>query len=67
MSAAAHGWLGVAHLLRPDEAAESLAVSTWTLNRLRREGQLAAIRVGGSWRYDPADLSAYITNHRSEA
>lgn len=61
------GWLGVAHLLRPADAAEYLAVSISTLNRLRRGGQLAAVRVGGSWRYDPTDVAAYITNNRSEA
>lgn len=60
-------WIGVEHLLTPDEAAAALAISRWSLNRLRRDGQLPAVRVGNAWRYDPADITAYITNNRSES
>lgn len=60
------GWVGVDHLLTPADAAARLAVSMWTLARLRRDGDLRAVRVGGAWRYDPADLSAYINQNRSE-
>ncbi|MFT4288133.1 helix-turn-helix domain-containing protein [Nocardioides sp.] len=63
----AAGWVGIGHLLKPDEAADRLGVSVWTLARLRRDGLLAAIRVANAWRYDPADLDTYISNHRSEA
>lgn len=62
----AAGWVGVDHLLTPADAATRLAVSAWTLARLRRDGELVAIRVGASWRYDPADLSAFITKNRSD-
>lgn len=60
-------WVGVDHLLTPDEAAAALAISRWSLNRLRRDGDLPGVRVGGGWRYDPADIAAFITNNRSEA
>ncbi|MCY4726736.1 helix-turn-helix domain-containing protein [Nocardioides sp. STR2] len=60
------GFVGVDHLLTPTATAERLAVSTWTVARLRRDGHLAAVRVGGSWRFDPADVAAYITKNRSE-
>ena len=59
------GWL--AHLLLPREAADHLRVSTWTLSRLRRDGHLVAVRVGNAWRYDPADLDAYIQQHKTGA
>ena len=59
------GWVGIAHLLTPRQAADRLGVSTWTVARLRRDGNLPAVRVGGSWRYHPADLAEYITSNRS--
>ncbi|NHA01893.1 helix-turn-helix domain-containing protein [Nocardioides sp. W3-2-3] len=52
------GWVGIDHLLTPDEAAEFLRVSRWTLNSLRRSGDICGVRIGGSWRYDPDDLAA---------
>jgi excisionase family DNA binding protein len=60
----ATGWVGVDHLLTPTQAAQALAVSTWTLARLRRDGLLAGVAVGGAWRYDPADIQAFINTNR---
>lgn len=59
------GWVGVGHLLTPRQAAEALAVSVWKVGDLRRTGRLAAVDVGGAWRYHPDDLNAFITTHRS--
>lgn len=57
-----NGW--PTHLLTRTQAAEVLAVSPWSLDRLRREKGLPAIDVGGTWRYDPADLQNFINNNR---
>ncbi|GAA4680100.1 helix-turn-helix domain-containing protein [Nocardioides nanhaiensis] len=65
MSATASGWVGVDNLLTPAAAARRLAVSTWTLNALRRSGAIPAVRVGRAYRYDPAALAAYV--NRSDA
>lgn len=51
-------------LLADHKAAEMLGVSVWSLNRLRRECGLAAVNVGGSYRYDPDDLTAFIDENR---
>ena len=47
-------------LLRPAEAAERLAVSLTTLRRLVRSGEVPALRVGGSLRFDPQELADYL-------
>ncbi len=60
----ATGWVGVEHLLTPQAAAAALGVSVWSLGRLRRAGLLAAINVGGAWRYDPADIKTFINANR---
>jgi excisionase family DNA binding protein len=59
------GWL--TPLLPPAQAANYLGVSLWTLARLRRGGHLTAVRVGNAWRYDPTDLTAYVTRHKTGA
>lgn len=47
-------------LLKPDEAADRLAISTRTLYRLVAAGVLTPIRLGRSVRFDPADLDALV-------
>lgn len=43
-------------LLRPAEAAQMLAVSPKTLQRLRARGKLPAHRIAGQVRYNRADI-----------
>ena len=47
-------------LLRVREVAEALSVSNMTVYRLIRDGQLAAFRVGHSWRVPEANLHRYL-------
>jgi len=42
--------------ITPTQAAERLQVSTRTLLRLIKRGEIPALRVGRSWRIDPAAL-----------
>lgn len=48
------------HLLTADEVAEMLRVSTMTVYRLIRRGELPAVRVGRSYRVRGPDLDAYL-------
>ena len=43
-------------LLSIDEVADRLSVSPATVRRCIRGGKLIAQKVGGQWRFDPADL-----------
>lgn len=52
-------------LLNPKETARSLGISTRTLNRLIQRGDIAVVRVGGSLRFKPDDLVAFINQNRS--
>ncbi len=47
-------------LLRPREAAAWLKISERSLWSLTHQGQLKAVRIGRSVRYDIADLVAFI-------
>jgi excisionase family DNA binding protein len=52
-------------LLTGYEVAELLGISWRLFKRLRAEGALPAIRVGErSYRYDPADVEAFIASRR---
>ena len=51
-------------LLKPKEAAESLAISERTLWALTASGDVASVRIGRSVRYDPADLAAFIQRQK---
>lgn len=48
------------HLLTADEVAEMLRVSTMTVYRLIRRGELPAVRVGRSYRVRQQDLDGYL-------
>ncbi|HEX8912801.1 MAG TPA: helix-turn-helix domain-containing protein [Humisphaera sp.] len=47
-------------LLPPPDAARALGVSERTLFSLTKRGDLPAVRIGRSVRYDPADLRVFV-------
>ena len=47
-------------LLTPQEVADAMRVSTMTVYRLVKSGQIPAIRVGKHLRIRVADLNAYL-------
>lgn len=58
-------------LLTAEEVARTLRVSTMTVYRLIRRGELPAFRVGRSYRVAPSALEAYldrqvVPQHRAE-
>lgn len=52
-------------LLPPREAARALAISERTLWTFTQAGEIPAIRIGRSVRYDPADLKAWIAKAKA--
>ena len=52
-------------LLSVRDVAETLCTSSKTVYRLIGNGKLRAIRIGGVWRIDPADLEDFIHDRRS--
>ena len=50
-----------------DEVAAMLGVSSVTVRTLARNGQLPAYRIGKLWRFDPAEIRAYMSNQRKGA
>ena len=51
-------------LLNVKDVAEYLNVSVSMVRKLRRQGKLPAIMVGGSVRFAPADVEAYIEQRK---
>ena len=51
-------------LLRPTEAAEALALSPRLLWSLTAKGDIPAVRIGRTLRYDPRDLIAWIDRQK---
>lgn len=51
-------------LLTPKEAAALLSISERTLWTLTNNGEIPAVRIGRSVRYDPADLAAWIEQQK---
>ena len=49
-------------LLTLSEAASLLQVSTRTLQRMIRKGELPAFKVGGQWRLREAQLKQWVEN-----
>jgi excisionase family DNA binding protein len=47
-------------LLTPAEAAKALAISARTLWARTKAGEIPAVRIGRSVRYDPRDLAAWV-------
>ena len=52
-------------LLTLSEAADLLQVSTRTLQRMIRNGQLPAFKVGGQWRVRETQLRQWVENRQS--
>lgn len=55
-------------VLCPDDVAQLLGCSSWTVRRLIRSGQLPAIRLGRRYLIRVSDLHAFLeqaTNHNS--
>jgi helix-turn-helix protein len=47
-------------LLKPAEAAKTLAICERSLRTLKSSGQIPFVPIGGAIRYDVADLRAFI-------
>lgn len=53
------------HLLRARDVAELLAISTWHLDQLRRDGLIRSVQVGSrSHRYHPDDVQDFVRRRR---
>src|SRR4029450_2175287 len=53
--------------LTPREVADQLRVSTMTVYRLIKSGELRAVRVGKSYRLRDEDIDAYLSKQYPEA
>lgn len=53
-------------LLNCREVAEWLGIHFRGVYELRKSGQLPAIPIGGSWRFDPDDVQEYIDNQKEK-
>lgn len=51
-------------LMKLDDAANFLRVSTRTVTRLIQAGELAAHKIGRQWRISRVDLQAYLNRTR---
>lgn len=51
-------------LMRPQDAAERLAISTRTLWKLTNMRAIPAVKIGRVWRYVEADLAEWIERHK---
>lgn len=47
-------------LLKVSEVAHMMRVSTMTVYRLIYEGELGALRIGGSWRIRVSEVESYL-------
>ena len=54
-------------LLTPREVAEVMRVSTMTVYRLIKSGELRAVRVGKSYRLREDDIDAYLSKQYTQA
>jgi len=54
-------------LLTPTEVAEQLRVSTMTVYRLIKSGELPAAKISSSFRLREADVDAYLESRFSDA
>lgn len=62
------GWVGLEQLMTAEDVAEVLAVpSCRTVDRLRKEGQLRAVKVGRGYRFDRRDVQAFIESLRGNS
>lgn len=54
-------------LLNCHEVADWLGIYYRTVYQLRKAGELPAIPIGGSWRFDPADVQKYIDTQKEKS
>ena len=52
-------------LVTPQDAAKALAICERHLFRLTKDGELNCVRIGRAVRYEPAELSAWISRRRN--
>ncbi len=50
--------------LTPEDVAEKLRVSIFTVRRWIHQGELPAYRIGRGWRIATADLTSWLETHR---
>lgn len=48
------------------EVADMLNVHYRTVLELRKAGELPAVAIGGTWRFDPDDIQTYIHNNKEK-
>ncbi len=51
-------------MLTVSEIARRLNTTTYTVNRLIREGLLPGYKVGREWRVEPADFEEFLRSHK---
>ena len=51
----------------PDQAAETLQLTSDTVRRLAREGVLSGSKIGNHWRFTEEDLRAFLERQRPTA
>jgi len=54
-------------LLKPEQAAELMAVSVRTVKKWLREGKLKGLKVGGMWRITEPDVRRFIYGAESDS
>ncbi len=54
-------------LLTEQEVADLFRVTTRTVRRWARAGQLAPVRIGGTTRYRPDELDAFLRSNNDES
>jgi excisionase family DNA binding protein len=59
--------LSRAHFLTVNEVADLLRVSSMTIYRLIKDGEMPAVRVGKSYRLREDDIDAYLAKQYTEA
>ncbi len=59
-----NGWLGIEQLLTATEVGRILRCAPTTVSELRRQGDIASIRVGRTYHYAPEDVRAFIAAQR---
>jgi len=57
-------WGDGASLLTVAEVASAMRISTMTVYRLIKSGELPAVRIGRQWRFRRADLDAWVERQR---
>jgi excisionase family DNA binding protein len=51
----------------PEQVAERLQVSIWTVRRWLREGILGGVRFEGQWRISSDDVARFVDEQRKKA